>query len=343
MNSFASDNYASVCSEVMQALQQVNQGHMPAYGADEVTVASIKTIQLALGHQAPIWFVATGTAANTLSLKQVLKSYQSVICTDTAHIICNETGAPHHICGTKFLTQAHVQGKLTPAAIHDAYQSETCWGIHATQPRVVSISQTTEFGTVYNLKELASLRETCNELGLLLHMDGCRIYNAAASLNCSLSQIVSFVDILSLGGTKAGLMFGEAVVFINQELAEGFEYIQKQGLQLFSKMRYVSAQFQALFNRQLGLTIAKRCNQLTRQLADGLNRSDKVEILYPVDSNMLFIRFPKSFINRLQEQNYFYIMPGTDIARLVISHDIKQTDIDSFLAVFETLNNTKKN
>lgn len=175
MITFASDNYASACSQVMEALLKANQGHMPAYGGDEITESATKLIQQALGGEYPLWFVGTGTAANTLSLKAVLRSYESVICADSAHIITHETGAPHHIVGAKFLTRPVTDGKITPEIITEAYHTESDWGVHATKPRLVSISQTTEMGTLYQLSELQAIRETCDNLGLLLHIDGCRL------------------------------------------------------------------------------------------------------------------------------------------------------------------------
>ncbi|WP_196138934.1 low specificity L-threonine aldolase [Aliikangiella sp. G2MR2-5] len=331
MISFASDNYASVHPKIMQALVDANHGHVPAYGNDEITQKAIKLIQQTLSEKAKVWFVGTGTAANTLAIKASLRSYQSVICTDSAHIQCNETGAPEQWCGVKLLTCPHEQGKLTPEAIRKVYNAEACWGQHATKPRLVSISQTTEFGTVYYPEELSAIRAVCDELDLLLHMDGCRLYNAAAELNVPLEELVKDIDVLSLGGTKAGLMFGEAVVFLNPELAQGFEHLQKQGLQLFSKMRYVSAQFLALFTDNLGLDLAAHSNQLATSLADSLQRFDGVELLYPAESNMFFARLPQLWVETLQAHTYFYIMPGSDIARFVLSHDVQQSHVDDFV------------
>ncbi len=337
MITFASDNYASVCPEVMDALAKANHGHMAAYGGDPLTQQATAAIQEALGSPAPLWFVATGTAANTLSLKAVLRSFESVICLDSAHVITHETGAPHHIVGTKFLTCASEDGKITPAQITALYEKESAWGIHATKPRLVTISQTTELGTVYQLDEIAAIRATCDQLGLLLHMDGCRLYNAAAALNCSLADMAQQVDILSLGGTKAGLMFGEAVVFINPDLAPGFEYLQKQGLQLFSKMRYVSAQFLALFTDGLGLKMARECNRLAQILAEGLEKNPETHIETTVDSNMVFVTIPEWLMEPLQAHSHFYAMPGSQTARLVLSHDGSEAHVRDFLARLEQL------
>lgn len=341
MTSFASDNYASVCPEVMEALVKANHGHMVAYGGDPITQAATLAIQEALGSAAPLWFVGTGTAANTLALKAVLRSFESVICLDSAHVITHETGAPHHIVGAKFLTCPSVDGKLTPAQIRKAYEAESAWGIHATKPRLVTISQTTEMGTVYQLDEIAAIRALCDQLRLLLHIDGCRLYNAAAALDCSLADIAQQADILSLGGTKAGLMFGEAVVFINTDLAPGFEYLQKQGLQLFSKMRYVSAQFLALFTDNLGLRMAKECNRLATMLANGLEKNSETTIETAVESNMIFVAIPEWLATPLQAHSHFYTMPGSNTARLVLSHDSTEAQVKDFLALLNRLTTEK--
>jgi len=331
MITFASDNYASASDRVMQAIIQANQEHAPAYGADAFTTRATELIQQSLGGDYPLWFVGTGTSANTLALKAILKSYESVICADSAHIITHETGAPHHIIGAKFLTFPANNGKISPEQITKAYEAETAWSIHATKPKVVSITQTTELGTVYSLEELKAIRQCCDELDLYLHIDGCRIYNAAASLSCSLADIAQYADVLSLGGTKAGLMFGEAVVFVNKDLAPGFEYLQKQGLQLFSKMRYLSAQFVALFEHDHGLEMAQHTNQLASRLGEALARIEGCVIDTPVESNMIFVELPSHIVEQLQAHTHFYCRPGSASARLVMSHDVTSEHVDSFI------------
>lgn len=331
MITFASDNYASASDKVIQAVAEANKGHAPAYGADPYTTRATELIQQALGADYPLWFVGTGTSANTLSLKAILKSYESVICADSAHIITHETGAPHHIVGAKFLTFPVIDGKVTPEQIIKAYEGEAVWSIHATKPKVVSITQTTEFGTVYGLDELEAIRRCCDLLDLYLHMDGCRIYNAAASLNCSLADMAQYADVISLGGTKAGLMFGEAVIFINRDLAPGFEYLQKQGLQLFSKMRYLSAQFVALFEDDHGLQMARHTNKLAKRLASALAQIEGCVIETPVESNMIFVEFPAHIVEQLQAHTHFYCMPGSASARLVMSHDVTEAHVDAFI------------
>ena len=269
---FNSDNASGVCPEVMQALIDVNQGHVPSYGSDSLTRESKDKIQTALGRECEVFFVYNGTAANNLAAKAVLKSIDSIICPDSAHIHCLESGAPYSTVGCKLITIPAKDGKITPDQIRAAFDKETYWGPHATRPRLVSITQSTELGTVYSLAELVAIKSLCEDLGMLLHVDGCRIYNAAATLDCSLAEICESMDILSLGGTKNGLMFGEAVVFFNKEAADGFMHLRKQGLQLHSKMRFIAAQMDALFTDNLWLRNAAHANQMAAKLAKRFER-----------------------------------------------------------------------
>lgn len=338
MISFASDNYASALPEVMSALADANQGHAKAYGDDPITANAIQLIHKELDTTAPVYFVATGTAANTLALKAMLKDFESIICADTAHINTHETGAPSHLTGSKMLTTPNINGKITPDGIRQLHDGETFWGRHATQPKAVSLSQPTEFGTVYTLEELTAIRAVCDELNLYLHIDGSRLYNAAAALNCSLAELAQFADILCLGGTKAGLMFGEAMVFINEELGQDFDRRQKLGLQLISKTRYVSAQFQALFTDNLGLKAATHANKLAQRLWKGLHESGHATAAFPVESNQLFVYLPPAAIPALQEAYPFYAFnPEEGLVRLITSHDNKEEDIDKFLELLHIL------
>ncbi len=338
MISFASDNYASVCPEIMQALIDANQHHAPAYGGDPVTEAAVTAVQRGLGTKAPVFFVFNGTGANTLALKAALRSFDSVICADTSHLHTHEVAAPINACGVKFMAKENRQGKLALEDIRQAYEEESRWGRHATRPRLVTISQPTEFGTVYTLDELAEIRALCDELDMLLHIDGCRLYNAAACLNCSLADMAKYADALSLGGTKAGLMFGEAVVFINETLADGFEYLQKQGLQLNSKMRYGAVQFSALMENDLWLKLATHSNAMAARLWQGLSGHEGVTAFCPVETNQLFIHLPKAVIPQLQEEFPFYTYDeATSMVRLITSHDTQPEQVDAFVERFHQL------
>ncbi|CAM3833680.1 threonine aldolase family protein [Parendozoicomonas haliclonae] len=333
MISFASDNCASALPEVLASLSEANHGHMPAYGADPVTERAVALIRQSLNTEAPVYFVGTGTAANVLALKAMVLDYQSIIAPDTAHIMTHEVGAPAHLTGSMILTRPNTLGKITPDDIRALHRGETAWGRHSTEPKVVSISQPTEFGTVYTLEELAAIRATCDELSLYLHMDGCRLYNAAATLGCTLADLAGFADILCLGGTKAGLMFGEALVFINPQLADNFDRRQKLGLQLMSKMRYVSAQFEALFTNDLGLKAAHHANAMSLRLWEGLQQYG-AKAAYPVESNQLFVTLPKQAIPHLQQAYPFYVYDQErGLVRLITSHDTHPEHVDSFLAL----------
>ncbi len=337
MISFASDNYASALPEVLDSLIAANSGHAPAYGSDPVTEQAIILIQQALNIHAPVYFVGTGTAANVLALKAMLLDYQSIIAPDSAHIVTHETGAAAHLTGSKILTAINQQGKITAGAIREQFLKETFWGRHATEPKVVSISQPTEFGTVYSLDELATIRTVCDELDLTLHIDGCRLYNAAVALDCSLAELAGFADILCLGGTKAGLMFGEALVFINETLAHNFDRRQKLGLQLHSKMRFISAQFQALFTHELGIKAARHANTMAQRLWSGLSELGATA-LYPVESNQLFVTLPAHVIAPLQEVYPFYLFDSEqNLVRLITSHDTQPEHVDHFLDHFLTI------
>ncbi|QGP52664.1 Low specificity L-threonine aldolase [Piscirickettsia salmonis] len=335
MKAFASDNYAGVAPEIMAALVAANHAHQPSYGEDALTKEAIALIRQQLGDEAEVFFVYNGTAANTLALKALLKSHESVICPNSAHIVNHEVGAVTAMTGAMCLQTENLDGKITPAWIEEAYQRQKRWGHQATLPRVVSITQATEFGTVYQPVELAAISEMCQRLGLYLHMDGCRIYNAAAALNVSLAEITSNVgvDVLSLGGTKNGLMFGEAVVFLNPQLAENFAYIQKQGLQLQSKMRFIAAQFVAFFKENLWQKYARQANQACQLLAEGLTAQGYAHFHYPVQTNHVFVRLNNEVIARAQKAVPFYIFDEKiKLARLVTSFDTDVADIKNFLA-----------
>ena len=255
---FASDNAATIHPEVIAAIERVNVGHAFGYGHDRVTEALADRFAEAFGEQARAFAVWGGTAANVLCLRAACRPWDAVICTETAHLNVDECGAPEAIAGVKLLAAPTEDGKLTPASVERRLGREG--DEHAVQPRVVSISQCTELGTVYTVDELAALVELAHARGLLVHVDGARLANAAASLRVPLRAITTDVgvDMLSFGGTKNGLLGAEAVVFLEPRLADGFEYLRKQSMQLASKMRFVSAQLDALLRGELWLECATR-------------------------------------------------------------------------------------
>ena len=249
----ASDNWTPVHPLVMQSIMEANVGNAPSYGSDPWTEEAGKLIQSAFKRDCKVFMVPSGTGANIIGLKLSCRRHESVICTDIGHIHYQESGAAESIIGCKLLTVPHQGGKITADAIVKKLQSERAFGKHSTSPRVLSITQPTEVGTVYSLQELKALSNLCDKENLLFHVDGSRFYNAAVSLNVSLNEMIDGVrvDILSLGGTKNGLMGAEALLIFNRDLYEGSEHLHKQTLQLLSKMRYLSAQYIPFFKNNL--------------------------------------------------------------------------------------------
>ncbi|MGI9279804.1 MAG: threonine aldolase family protein [Endozoicomonas sp.] len=328
---FCSDNCSGVSPEIMQALAEANQAHAPSYGGDSLTQEADILIKAALGRECDIYYVYNGTAANTLACKSVLRSIDSIICPDSAHIFTHEVGAPANATGSKIITLPAVHGKITPEQIRTAYEQETYWGAHATRPRLVSITQSTEWGTFYSLEELAAIKAVCEETGMLLHVDGCRVYNAVMAMGCSLADLCQHIDILSLGGTKNGLMFGEALVFFHREAADGFLHLRKQGLQLHSKMRFISAQMKALFTNDLWQKNARQANQMTARLAEGLLKHPDINLYCPVQTNQLFVTMPKALAEKLMAVRAFF-PNGPECYRMVASFDSTEEEVDSFVA-----------
>jgi threonine aldolase len=334
---FASDNHAAVHPEVVEALVAANEGHAPAYGADRLTAAARERFREHFGPDADAWLVFNGSGANVASIDAITRSFEAVICTETAHMNVDECGAPERIAGAKLLAVATEHGKLTP---DDVGRWEARRGDdHFPQPRLVSITQATELGTVYTVDETRAIAEVTHRLGMLLHIDGARLANAAAALDASLGEISTEagVDVVSFGGTKNGLMFGEAVVFLSPGLGEGFEFVRKQLGQLASKMRYVAVQFDALLRGDLWLRNARRANAMARRLGDGLAELDGVEVVHPVDANAVFARLPRPAIDRLlaewpYEQPFYVWDEARDEVRWMCSWDTTEDDVDRFAA-----------
>jgi threonine aldolase len=332
---FASDNHAAVHPQVIEALVAANEGHAPAYGEDRLTAAARDRFRERFGPDADAWLVFNGSGANVASLDAVTRSFEAVICTETAHMNMDECGAPERIAGAKLLTVATEHGKLAP---DDLRRWEGRRGDdHFPQPRLVSITQTTELGTVYTVDETRAIADVTHELGMLLHVDGARLANAAASLDASLAELTTDagVDVVSFGGTKNGLMFGEAVVFLRPRLGEGFEFVRKQLGQLASKMRYVAVQFDALLRDDLWLRNARHANAMARRLADALAGLDRVETVHPVEANAVFARLPRPAIDRLlsdwpYEQPFYLWDEARNEVRWMCSWDTTEDDVDRF-------------
>jgi threonine aldolase len=330
--SFASDNNAGVHPEIIEAIKAANEGHVIAYGDDPFTARVIKTFQQHFGKDIAVYFVFGGTGANVLGLQAVTKSYQAVICAQSAHINVDECGAPEKFTGCKLLSVATPDGKIRVEQIRpflDGVGFE-----HHVQPRIISVSQATEMGTVYTKAELRSLANFAHKNDMLLHVDGARIANAAVSLNVTFSEITTDVgiDVLSFGGTKNGMMYGEAVVFFNQKLAADFKYIRKQGMHLPSKMRYISAQFEALLSGDLWRRSAVHANRMARLLATELQKVRQIRITQPVESNGVFALVPKKYVTLLQKKYFFYVWDEqTSEVRFMTSFDTTEDDIIEFV------------
>ena len=330
--SFASDNNAGVHPEMIEAVKAANNGHVIAYGDDPFTARAVKLFKKHFGGDVTVYFVFGGTGANVLGLKAMTKSYQAVICAETAHVNVDECGAPEHFTGCKLISVPTPDGKLRIEQIEPLLHGI---GVeHHVQPAVITISQATEMGTVYTKKELKTLAAFAHERGMLLHVDGARIANAAVSLDASLKEITAGagVDVLSFGGTKNGMMYGEAVVFFDKKLAADFKYIRKQGMHLPSKMRFISAQFEALLSRDVWRRGATHANRMAQMLSSELAKLPQIRITQPVEANGVFAVIPREFIPALQKKYFFYVW-NEEISevRLMASFDTTEEDIRDFV------------
>lgn len=332
MRGFASDNNSGIHPRILEAISSANIDHAVAYGDDPWTNRAKFAIQNFFAKEVETFFVFNGTAANTLSISALLKPFHAVICTDTAHIQVDECGAPERFSGAKLIPISTKNGKLNPQLIEPRLHG--VGNQHHVQPKLISISQTTELGTVYSPEEIRNLALYAHRHGLFLHVDGARISNAAASLGISLSEMleVTGVDVFTFGGTKNGLLLGEAVVFLNRSLAEDFQYIRKQGMQLASKMRFLSCQFEAFLQDDLWLKNAKHANFMAQRLAEAVRNLPKVRITQDVAANAVFVALPREVIAMLQKKFFFYVWDENEsIVRWMTSFDTSEQDIDAFV------------
>jgi threonine aldolase len=337
MKSFASDNYAGAHPEVLAAMVAANDGHAVSYGADPWTADTVRHLKRHFGEQADPFLVFNGTGANVCILRAALKPWEAVICAQTAHIAVDEGGAPEFLAGTKLLTQDTPDGKLTPAIVERAAQR--LGDEHAVQPRLVSVTQSTEVGTVYAVAELAELVSTAHRLGLLVHVDGARLANAAAALGEPLRAFTTDigVDAVSFGGTKNGLVAGEAVVLLNPVLRPGFEWVRKQSMQLSSKSRFLAAGFNALLSGDLWLESALHANAMAGRLAHGVATIPGVRITQEVEANGVFAVLDPAVTAALQADWPFYVWDeATGEVRWMCAWDHTEADVDAFVAAVAT-------
>ncbi len=329
---FSSDNYAPVLPEVMEALQAVNRGHEPAYGADAATARVQALLRAEFGEASHAFLVLNGTGANVVGLRALLAPWLGVVCAESAHLNVDEGGAPER-AGIKLLPVATPDGKLTPELVQPWIAR--IGDEHAIQPGVVSVTQSTELGTLYTPEELRALADHAHAHGMRLHVDGARLANAAAALDAPLRAITTDVgaDVVSFGGTKAGLMLGEAIVLLGDGVQDALPYLRKQSMQLASKMRYLAAQFEALLTDELWRRAAGHANAMAARLAAALEGAEGLRITQRVQANAVFAVLPPGAAERLQAEWGFYTWDEhTGEVRWMCAHDTRPEDVDAFAA-----------
>jgi threonine aldolase len=331
---FASDNVAPVHPEVMNALQSVNKNHCVAYGEDIYTEAAIKKFKEIFGENIDVYFVFNGTAANVLSIANITNSYNSVICSEISHLNLDECGAPEKFCGCKLIPLPTPDGKIRVEQFHKymfSFDFE-----HQSQPKVISITQSTEYGTVYTIDEIKEITEFAHKNNMLVHIDGARISNAAVSLNVGFKEMTADagVDALSFGMTKNGLMYGEAVIFFDKTKSENFKYIRKQGTQLASKMRYIAVQYETILKNNLWYENAKKANAMAELLFEKIKDFKEIKVTQKVEANVIFAILPEEAIEKIQKEIFFYMWDDTKFEiRWMTSFDTTEEDIENFVKV----------
>lgn len=333
---FASDNYAGVHPEILEALTRVNSGHQVAYGDDSITAELDERMAALFGRPVGVYPVFNGTGANVVALSSIMNQWEAVVCTNTAHIHMDEGGAPEKVAGIKLWTVPGVNGKLTPDLIRTA--AHDLGFVHYAQPGAVSIAQSTEMGTVYTVEEVTAISESAHELGLRVHMDGARIANAAVALGVPVADFTvnAGVDILSFGGTKNGMLMGEVIVVFNPDVVHGVEYFRKSFMQLNSKMRFASAQMIALLSGDLWLKSATHANDMAQKLKSAVEQIPGISIEVPTDANAVFARMPEEVVESLQSKWRFYTWDSPTLVRWMCSWDTQESDVDAFAADIAT-------
>lgn len=328
-HAFASDNVAGICPEAMDALARANRGLIPSYGDDEWTRGAADAFRLLFETDCDVYFVCTGTAANSLALASLCASYQSVISADLAHIETDECGAPEFFSnGSKLLTVPSEHGKITPASVEEVVKRRA--DIHYPKPGALSLSQATEAGTVYRPKELQALGRAARSLGLRVHMDGARFANAVVSSGATPAELTwkQGVDVLCFSGTKNGLGMGEAVLFFDRRLSEDFAWRCKQAGQLVSKMRFLAAPWLAVLESDAWLHHARHANQMAKLLRATLEKIDGVGFAHPTEANGVFVQLPEPALAKLRKRGWkFYTFIGHGFARFMCSWKTTPEDI----------------
>ncbi len=328
---FASDNNAGIHPEILKAIENANTGHSIGYGHDMWTREATRLLKDEFGDSTEVYFVLTGTGANILGLMSLLHSFNSIICAETSHIHTDECGSPEKFTGCKVIPVPTSDGKIHPSEVEKylhGFDFE-----HHSQPGIVSITQATEMGTVYSVKEIRELADLIHQHGMFLHMDGARISNAAVSLDLNFREITvdSGVDVLSFGGTKNGMMLGEAVLFFNPELSVHSKYYRKQAAQLYSKMRFVGSQFIPYLRDKIWKTNAGHSNRMAKLLESKIRKISQIKITQKVEANGVFAIVPKDLIPALQKEYFFYVWDDqTGEVRWMTSFDTTEEDVLNF-------------
>lgn len=338
MKTFASDNYSGIHPLIMDAILKANTKHAISYGDDTYTTEAQQAFEREFGRGVKVLYTFNGTGANVVALKTCLLPFQSILCTDTAHIYVDECGAPVQSSGSSIIAFKTPNGKLTPSLLEK--ELKQIGNVHHVQPKVISISQTTELGTVYSIEELKTLTAYAHKHGMYVHVDGARISNAVASLGVSLKEatVDCGIDIMSFGGTKNGLMMGEAVLIFNEDLKQHAPFYQKQTAQLFSKNRFIAAQFTALLQDELWRKMALHSNKMAQLLATQLKDIKEVVITQPVQANALFVVIPSHVIEPLRAAFRFYDWDAeTGELRWMCSFDTTEEDVTEFVNKLRSL------
>ena len=332
MRMFMSDNNSGVHPKIMDAIIRVNEGHSYAYGNDDITKLAIQKIRETFSKDIDVYFVTTGTAANVIGLSGLLRPFEAVVCADTAHINVDECGSLERFTGSKIIRVPEKDGKINKESIKDVISS--LGNEHKSQPKVISISQTTEIGTLYSIEEIKDLANFAHENKMLLHIDGARIANAVVALNTTFKEMITDtgVDLLSFGGTKNGMMLGEAIISFNKDISKYFKFYRKQGMQLISKMRFISAQFIPYLEEGIWRENAENANNMGKYFASELSKLSNIKFKTKPETNMIFIYMDRDIIEILKRKFEFYVMDDkTNLVRLVTSFDTKKEDIDKFI------------
>ena len=338
INGFASDNRAAVHPRVMKALEAANEGHAPSYENDDASRRAKDVLRRHFGPRAEPFFVFNGTAANVLCVRALCDSWQAVLCSDVSHLANDEAGAPEALAGCKLLVVESRDGVMTLDALKA--RAGRRGDVQASQPRLVSLTQPTEMGTLYEPAEVRAICDWAHAQGMLVHVDGSRLVNAAAALGVGLAELTTDlgVDAVSLGGTKNGLMFGEAVVFLTPGLSSSFPWLRKQNLQLASKTRFLAAQFEAWLGGDLWRELASHANRMAARLHDGLKDVPGAEIARPARTNGVFVRLPAAWIEPLRKVAPFYTWDeSVNEVRLMCAWDTRPEDVDAFVAAARAL------